>query len=114
MRVAGFVLVLGFWIVLSLTCPRGAAAADDFDSMMPDQLSKELRKAETAYHKVMEEVRAAENERLARKAAGAADAALKEADDELARLLRKAEKLKVEADYLDELYEVKRREYKNK
>ena len=114
LRVTGFVMVLGFWVVLSLSCPRGAAAADDFDSMMPEQLSKELRKAETDYRKVMDEVRAAENERLARKAAGAADAALKEADDELARLLHKAEKLKVQADYLDELYEVKHREYKNK
>ena len=114
LRVAGFVLVLGFWMVLSLTCPGGASASDEFESMMPEQLSKEVRKAESEYRKVMEEVRAAENERLARKAAGAADAALKEADAEWTRLLHKAEMLKIQADYLDELYEIKRREYKNK
>ncbi|WP_246198147.1 hypothetical protein [Solidesulfovibrio aerotolerans] len=82
--------------------------------MMPEQLSKEVRKAETEYRKVMEEVRAAENERLARKAAGATDAALAEADAALARVLHKAEQLKVEADYLEELYETKRREYKTR
>lgn len=82
--------------------------------MMPEQLAKELRKAETEYRKVMEEVRAAENERIARKAAGAADAALAEADAALKSLLGKAEELKIKTDYIDELYEAKRKEYKNK
>ena len=81
---------------------------------MPEHLAKELRKAETEYRKVMEEVRAAENERIARKAAGAADAALAEADAALKILLGKAEELKIKADYIDELYEIKRKEYKNK
>ena len=98
---------------MALACP-GGAAAQGFESMMPEQLAKEVRKAETEYRKVMEEVRVAENERLARKAAGATDAALAEADAALARVLRKAEQLKVEADYLDELYETKRREYKTR
>lgn len=104
-RVTGFVLVLAFWIALSLVCP-GGAAAQDFESMMPEQLALELRKAETEYRKVMEEVRATENERLARKAVGDVDA-------ELNRLLGKAEKLKIETDYIKELYETKRREYGN-
>lgn len=112
-RVAGVVLVLALWVAVSLVCPRGAAA-QGFESMMPEQLAGEVRKAEAEYHKVMEEVRAAENERLARKAAGAADAALREADAELARLLHKAEQLKVQADYLGELYKIKRREYKTR
>ena len=112
-RVAGFILVLTVWIVMSLVCPRGAAA-QDVESMLPEQLVKEVHKAETEYHKVMEEVRVAENERLARKAAGATDAALAEADAELARALSKAEQLKVQADYLEELYETKRREYKTR
>ncbi|MHC1787933.1 hypothetical protein [Solidesulfovibrio sp.] len=101
----GFVVVLAFWITLFLACP-GGAAAEDFDSMMPEQLAAELRRAESEYRKVMEELRATENERLARKATS-------ESDAELHRLLGKAEKLKIEADYIKELYETKRREYGN-
>ena len=112
-RVAGLILFLAVWMSVSLACPQ-RAAAQDFEAMLPEQLSKEVHKAETEYHKVMEEVRAAENERLARKAAGATDAALAEADAELARALHKAEQLKVQADYLEELYETKRREYKTR
>ena len=112
-RVAGIFLVLAVWLAVALACP-GGAAAQGFDSMLPEQLAKEVRKAETEYHHVMEEVRAAENERLARKAAGATDAALAEADAALATVLRKAEQLKVQADYLEELYDTKRREYKTR
>jgi hypothetical protein len=112
-RVAGFVAALCCVVALTLACP-GRAAAEGYESMMPEQLSKELRKAETEYRKVMEEVRAAENERLARKASGAAEAALADVDAELRKLLGKAEELKIKADYLDELYETKRREYKSK
>lgn len=112
-RVAGFVAAVCCLVVLALFAP-GQAAAQDYDSMMPEQLAKELRKAETEYRKVMEEVRAAENERIARKAAGAADAALAEADAALKSLLGKAEELKIKTDYIDELYEAKRKEYKNK
>ena len=112
-RVAGLIVVLALWMAVSLVCPRGAAA-QDVESMLPAQLAKEVRKAETEYRKVMEEVRAAENERLARKAAGATDAALAEADAELARVLHKAELLKIQADYLEELYEAKRQEYKTR
>ena len=112
-RVAGIVAAVCCLVMLALFVP-GQAAAQDYDSMLPEQLAKELRKAETEYRKVMEEVRAAENERIARKASGAADAALAEADAALKDLLHKAEALKVKADYIDELYEVKRKEYKNK
>ena len=112
-RVAGIFWVLAVWTVVALACP-GGAAAQGVESMMPEQLSKEVRKAETEYRKVMEEVRAAETERLARKAAGATDAALAEADAALARVLHKAEQLKIEADYLEELYNTKRREYKTR
>lgn len=112
-RVAGIVAAVCCLVVLALFAP-GQAAAQDYDSMLPEQLSKELRKAETEYRKVMEEVRAAENERIARKAAGAAEAALAETDAALKDLLRKAEALKVKTDYIDELYETKRKEYKNK
>ena len=112
-RIAGFMLALAVCLTVALVCPRGAAA-QDVESMLPEQLVKEVHKAQAEYHKVMEEVHAAENERLARKAAGATDAALAEADAELARALHKAEQLKVQADYLEELYETKRREYKTR
>ena len=112
-RVAGMVAAVCFLVVLALFAP-GQARAQSYDGMMPEQLARKLRKAETEYRKVMEEVRAAENERIARKASGAADAALAEADAALKDLLHKAEALKVKADYIDELYEVKRKEYKNK
>lgn len=112
-RVAGIVAAVCCLVVLALVAP-GQAAAQEYDSMLPERLAKELRKAETEYRKVMEEVRAAENERIARKAAGAADAALAETDAALKDLLRKAEALKIKADYIDELYEVQRKEYKNR
>ena len=112
-RIAGFMLAVAVCLTVALVCPRGAAA-QDVESMLPEQLVKEVHKAQAEYHKVMEVVHAAENERLARKAAGATDAALAEADAELARALHKAEQLKVQADYLEELYETKRREYKTR
>ena len=62
----------------------------------------------------MDAVNTAESERLARKAAGAAEAELRDLDAKVGALVTKAEKLKVQADYLRELYEDKKAEYKSK
>ncbi len=91
-----------------------AAAAQDYEAMMPERLHRELRHAESAYRDAIDAANAAETKRLERKAAGASEDELRALDEEVGRLVTKAEKLKVQADYLDELYEVKRREYRNK
>jgi len=92
----------------------GLAWAQSYESMMPASLLREVHKAEAAYRDVMDAVNAAESERLARQAAGAAEAELRELDNKVGALVTKAEKLKVQADYLRELYEDKRAEYKSK
>lgn len=99
----------------ALVCSRpDMVRAQDFESMMPNSLHSEVRKAESEYRKVLDEVNKAETERLARAAAGAAEAELRELDAKVGALVTKAEKLKVQADYLEELYTAKVREYKGK
>lgn len=92
----------------------GAAWAQSYDSMMPGSLLREVHKAEAAYREIMDKVNEAENERLARQVAGAAEAELRQLDIKVGALVTKAEKLKVQADYLQELYEEKKAEYKSK
>jgi len=99
----------------ALVCSRPAIVwAQDFEGMMPEALHSEVRKAESEYHKIIEAVNQAETVRLARAAAGASEAELRELDSKVGQLVTKAEKLKVHADYLEELYNTKKREYKNK
>uniref|UniRef100_I2Q2U6 Uncharacterized protein n=1 Tax=Desulfovibrio sp. U5L TaxID=596152 RepID=I2Q2U6_9BACT len=88
------------------------AMAQEYEAMMPNALQHELRKVESEYREVIQAVNAAETERLARQAAGAAEADLRALDDKVGQLVTKAEKLKIQADYLKELYEAKKREYK--
>jgi|GEM_PF-2958494 len=111
--------ILGGFFLLLLTgglffMGPAVVQAQDYESMMPEALSREVRKAESEYRKVMDEVGAAETARLTRAAAGAAEAELRELDARVGALVTKAERLKVQADYLDELYEAKRKEYRNK
>ena len=111
--------ILGGVFLLILTgglfCMRPAMAqAQDYEAMLPEALSREVRKAEIAYQKAIDEANAAETERIVRAAAGAAEAELRELDAKVGALVTKAEKLKVQSDYLGELYEYKRKEYKNK
>ena len=89
-------------------------AAQDYESMMPKTLQHEVHKAQLAYHDAMEAVNAAENERLAKTAAGAGEADLHALDVKVGQLVTKAEKLKVQSDYLEELYKTKQQEYKSK
>lgn len=113
LRTASILLMLLFSGVFLCSHPA-VVAAQDFESMMPEALGSEVRKAESEYRKVMDEVSVAETERLARAAAGAAEAELREIDGKVGQLVTKAEKLKVQADYLRELYNTKKREYKNR
>lgn len=113
LRVATFLGLLLFAGAFLCLQPS-PVAAQNYEGMMPQTLHHELRKAQIAYQDAMEEVNAAETERLARTAAGAGDAELHELDVKVGRLVTKAEKLKVQADYLEELYQTKKQEYKNK
>jgi fructose-1-phosphate kinase PfkB-like protein len=88
------------------------AVAQEYEAMLPNTLQHELRKVESDYREVIRAVNAAETERLARQAAGAAEADLRALDDKVGQLVTKAEKLKIQADYLKELYEAKKQEYK--
>ncbi|EHJ46212.1 hypothetical protein DFW101_0195 [Solidesulfovibrio carbinoliphilus subsp. oakridgensis] len=88
------------------------AMAQEYEAMLPNTLQRELHKVESEYREGIRAVNAAETERLARQAAGAAEADLRALDDKVGQLVTKAEKLKIQADYLKELYEAKKREYK--
>ncbi len=106
-----------FLLILAggLCCMRPAMAqAQDYEAMLPEALSREVHKAEVAYRKAIDEANLAETERMARAAAGAAEAELRELDAKVGALVTKAEKLKVQSDYLGELYESKRKEYKTR
>lgn len=110
-----FVLVLVLLVAGVMVCSRPTVVlAQEYEAMLPAELGREVRKAESEYRKIMDEVNAAENERIARGAAGAAEAELRALDAKLGALVTKAEKLKIHADYLEELYTAKQREYKNK
>lgn len=112
-RVAGIVVLLLTLCVAPCLLPS-VAAAQDYEAMMPESVHRELRHAEREYRDAIHAVNAAETERIARKAAGAAEAELRALDEKVGQLVTKAEKLKVKADYLEELYETKAKEYKNK
>ena len=110
---AGLVLLL--LAVCAAPCLLASpAAAQDYEAMMPEALHRELRHAERDYRDAIHAANAAETERIARKAAGAAAEELRALDEKVGALVTKAEKLKVHADYLEELYEAKAKEYKNK
>jgi hypothetical protein len=113
LAVAGIVLLALTTGMFPATGPRDAAA-QDYEAMMPNTLQHEAHKLHQAYLEAIHEVNAAQSERLARQAAGAAEADLHALDQKIAGLVSKAEKLKVDADYLDELYISKMREYKSK
>ncbi len=70
----------------------GLAWAQSYESMMPASLLREVHKAEAAYRDIMDAVNAAESERLARQAAGAAGTELRELDNKVGALVTKAEK----------------------
>jgi isocitrate/isopropylmalate dehydrogenase len=112
-RVAGIVVLLLTLCVAPCLLPS-VAVAQDYEAMMPESVHRELRHAEREYRDAIHAVNAAETERIARKAAGAAEAELRALDEKVGQLVTKAEKLKVKADYLEELYEAKAKEYKNK
>lgn len=90
------------------------AVAQDYEAMMPETVKAEMRKVESDYRQAIDAVNVAETERLAKKAAGAAEADLRALDEKVGQLVTKAEKLKVQADYLEELYKSKKREYKTR
>ncbi len=118
MKTTGRGLGVAAMLVALLCCGAGpvlgpaVAAAQDYETMMPDSLQRELRKVENAYRDAIGSVNAAQTERLARQAAGAAEAELRALDDKVGQLASKAEKLKIQADYLRELYLSKKQEYK--
>lgn len=95
------------------TAPRDAVA-QDYESMMPKSLEREAHKLDQLYVQAIHEVNAAQSERLAKQAAGAADAELRALDEKIKLLVSNAEKIKVEADYVLELYKSKEREYMGK
>jgi hypothetical protein len=113
LHVAGILFVVLFSGALLCLQPA-VVAAQDYEAMMPEALSREVRATESEYHKVMDAVSVAETERLAKASAGAAEADLRALDDKVGQLVTKAEKLKVQADYLKELYNSKKREYKTR
>lgn len=113
LRIAGLVCILLFTGVLPCLGPV-PGAAQEYEAMMPESLRRELHKAEHAYREAIDAANAAETERVAKKAAGASADELRALDEKVGRLVTKAEKLKVQADYLDELYDIKSREYRNK
>jgi len=108
-------LVLALLCAGTLLCLRPTAVlAQEYEAMMPDTLQREIRKAESEYRKIMDSVSVAETERMSRAAAGAAAAELRELDAKVGQLVTQAEKLKVHADYLEELYAAKHRDYKSR
>ncbi len=113
LRAAALVLLLLSLCAVPSLVPV-PAAAQDYESMMPEALRRELRHAENDYRDAIHAVNSALNERIARKAAGAAEDELHALDEKVGQLMTKAEKLKVQADYLEELYEAKAKEYKSK
>ncbi|UJX39655.1 hypothetical protein K9F62_13070 [Desulfovibrio sp. JY] len=113
-RVAVLSCTMLFSAVLPGVMRPAVCMAQDYEAMMPETLHRELRKAEHAYRDAIDKVNAAETERLARKAAGAAQGELRALDEKVGELVNKAEDLKVQADYLEELYQAKSKEYKNK
>lgn len=82
--------------------------------MLPEALEREIHKVEATYRELMHSINTAQSERLARQAAGAAEAELRGLDDKLGRLVAQAEKLKVQLDYMRDLYRDKKTEYKGK
>lgn len=118
----GRVLVMTGIVLLALTTgifpgtgPRDAAAQDqDYESMMPNSLQRAARKLHQQYVEAIEAVNAAQNERFARQNACAPEDELHAIDLKIKALVNKAEKLKVEADYVDELYTSREREYMGK
>lgn len=92
--------------------PAVAMAQENYEAMMPESLHRELRMAESDYREAIRAVNAAETERLNRQAAGAGEAELRALDDKVGQLVTTAEKLKIQADYLRELYLTKKREYR--
>ena len=84
------------------------------EAMLPDALQREIHKVEASYRNLMHSINLAQSERLARKAAGAAEAELAELDRKVGKLVSEAEKLKVQLDYMDELYLDKKADYKSK
>lgn len=114
LRAAGVAVLFLTLCVAPCLLPSVAAAQEDYEAMMPEALHRALRHAESDYRDAIHAANAAETERLARKAAGAAEAELRALDEKVGQLVTKAEKLKVKADYLDELYETKAKEYRNK
>lgn len=114
LRIVGLVCILSFPGIAPVMGPTVCLAQEDYEAMMPESLHRELRKAEHAYHDAIDAANAAENERVAKKAAGASADELRALDEKVGQLVTKAEKLKVQADYLGELYQTKSKEYKNK
>lgn len=121
------VLAIAFVVVCSGLAPLpgpGVALAQQVQStdcldlacetMLPDALQREIHKVETRYRELMRSVNTAQSERLARQAAGAAEAELRELDQKLGALVSQAEKLKVQLDYMEELYKDKKIEYRGK
>ncbi|MEA4857733.1 hypothetical protein [Solidesulfovibrio sp.] len=113
LRLAGLALLLLTLCAVPVLLPS-PAAAQDYEAMMPEALKRELRHAENDYRDAIHAVNAATAERIARKAAGAAEDELRALDEKVGQLVTKAEKLKINADYLEELYEAKAKEYKAK
>jgi len=111
--VARLLVVLLFAVALFGARPS-VALAQDFEAMLPETLHAEMRKVESEYRQAIQAVNAAEAERVAKKAAGAAEADLRALDEKVGQLVSKAEKLKVQADYLEELYQSQKREYKTR
>ncbi len=92
---------------------RGAALAQDYEAMMPNTLRQEVKKAHDAYRQTISEVHVVQTERLALAAKGAAEADLRALDAKVGQLVTEAEHFKVQADYLEELYAAKMKEYKS-
>jgi cell division protein FtsB len=113
LRVASLLFVL-FLSGVFLGSRPAPVLAQEYEAMMPDALSREVRKAEREYRTIMNAVSVAESERFAKAAAGATEAELRELDAKVGRLVTEAEKLKVQADYLTELYNAKRQDYKGR
>ncbi|WP_428560087.1 MAG: hypothetical protein ACP59X_15750 [Solidesulfovibrio sp. DCME] len=113
-RIAVLALFLLTLCAAPCLMPSLAAAQEDYEAMMPESLKRELRHAESDYRDAIHAVNAATAERIARKAAGAAEDELRALDEKVGQLVTKAEKLKVKADYIEELYEAKVKEYKTK
>lgn len=121
----GRVAAVCFFVVLFLstgllppTAPREAAAQQaaaqdmpDYDAMLPKALADASRKLHHQYHALMVQVNDLQSQILARQQAGASPEELCQLDNKLSGLVNAAEKIKVQADYVDELYTAKEREY---